>query len=112
MIERIRCIPVICPWGLKFYSLSAQCEACYWKCLKLRQACARKGGSASVDASEGLAGEGGGRTPPPTAASYQRNSYAHQEATNVGVPATPDPGTSKASDQPGGSQRSLTAHCA
>lgn len=42
MIERIRCIPVFCPWGLKFYSLSAQCEACYRKCLKLRQACARR----------------------------------------------------------------------
>lgn len=49
MIERIRCIPVFCPWGLKFYSLSAQCEACYRKCLKLRQACGRKHGLGSGD---------------------------------------------------------------
>lgn len=46
MIERIRCIPVLCPWGLQFYSLSPQCEWCYRKCLKLRQACARKGSEA------------------------------------------------------------------
>lgn len=42
MIERIRCIPVVCPWGRQFYSLHPQCEWCYRKCLKLRQACARK----------------------------------------------------------------------
>jgi len=59
MIERIRCIPVFCPWGLRFYSLSAQCEACYRKCLKLRQACARNAGSASESASEGFAGKDG-----------------------------------------------------
>lgn len=66
MIERIRCIPVFCPWGLRFYSLSAQCEACYRKCLKLRQACARNAGGAPESSSEGLAGregpESAGRT--------------------------------------------------
>lgn len=64
MIERIHCIPVFCPWGLKFYSLSAQCEACYRKCLKLRQACARNAGSASEGAQEGFAREGGAERPP------------------------------------------------
>ena len=59
MIERIRCIPVFCPWGLKFYSLSAQCEACYRKCLKLRQACARRHSSASESTGEVRRGEDG-----------------------------------------------------
>lgn len=55
MIERIRCIPVICPWGMRFYSLHPQCEWCYRKCLKLRQACARNDGSAPKGAPEGFA---------------------------------------------------------
>lgn len=65
MIERIRCIPVFCPWGLRFYSLSAQCEACYRKCLKLRQACARKACSAPEDEQEGFSERRGPENPVP-----------------------------------------------
>lgn len=65
MIERIRCIPVFCPWGLKFYSLSPKCEACYRKCLRLRQACARRRPLSPGEPSGEVLREKGGQNAPP-----------------------------------------------
>jgi len=61
MIERIRCIPVICPWGLKFYSLSEGCAACYRIHRYYGRRARVSAGSASEGAPEGLAGGNGNR---------------------------------------------------